>query len=72
MDAVALTVLVDRDGAGSGEILASRLSEFHIDSAADFNAIGKLVVEPTMEAVVAVRTDASRRMDQLSHACAAI
>ena len=67
MDAVALTVLVDRDGAGSGKILASRLSEFRIDSASDFDAFRRLVVEPTMEAVVAVRTDANRRMDQLSH-----
>lgn len=65
MDALAVTVLVDRDGAGSGEILAARLSDFRIDSAADFDDIGRLVVEQTMEAVVAVRTNAGCRMDQL-------
>ena len=67
MDAVALTVLVDRNGASSGEVFAARRADFHVDSAADFNDLRRLVVEPTMEAVVAVRTNAGCRMGQLQN-----
>ena len=67
MDAMAITVLVDRDGAGSGEVFSSRISNCRLDTAADFNGLRWLVVEPTMEAIVAVRANAVRRMDQLPH-----
>ena len=72
MDAVAVTVLVDCNGAGFREFISSQLSDSRIDATFDFNGIRRLVVEPTMEAIVAVRTNAVCRMDQLSHSCETI
>ena len=72
MDALAVTVLVDCDGASLGKVLTSRYPGSGFGSAADFYGIRWLVVEPTMEAIVAVRTNAVCRMDQLSHYCETI
>lgn len=63
MDALAVTILVDSDGAGSREILSSRRSDFRFIVAADFNGIRWLVVKPTVETIVAIRTNAGCRMD---------